>query len=291
VKTTEKILKMRAVLIAVTGFLAFTTLYGQSQFHKEIIRTIEEDVKVRLESAYGNIVIGSGTARSILVADMIVDPSIDIQTDVDYTIDGATGQLRLMLKPPEKQKRGWRLGNLDGGTWQLDFNREIPLAFDIELGAGRGEFDFSGLEVNHLNIAAGASSVVMKFNEANRGYIERIKIESGVSKFTGENLGNANFGELKFEGGVGSYTLDFNGNLRHEADVSVELGLGSVTIIVPAEIGVKLNARQRLFSSVDVPADFTESERNEYISNNYHSARGKLNIKVESGFGSVRLRR
>lgn len=264
---------------------------GQSQYHKEIPLSNENSVNVRLEAAFGTVNISGGSADRILIADMIVEPSLEMKTDITYRIDDRTGLLDLMLHPTDRQKKAWSFGNLEAGTWDLKFNQDIPINFDIELGAGRGTFDFTGMFVDRLNISAGASSVTVRFDEPNDGFIEKIHIESGVSRFKGEKLGNANFGNLKFEGGVGSYTLDFDGALQHEANVDVELGIGSVTLIIPDHIGVKLRAAQRLFSSVNVPKDFDRVNRDEYISQNYDTAGGRLIIAIESGLGSVRVRR
>jgi hypothetical protein len=276
-----------AILVVVFTLLA----PAQSHYHKEIPRTIESEIAVRLESAYGTVNIGRGEVDKILTADMLVEPTIDVITIVDYIIDRERGKLRLELKPPEQKRRTISFGGMESGTWDLKFNGKLPTKFDIELGAGRGDFDFTGITVNNLNISTGASTVTLRFNEPNPGYIEHMKIESGVSRFTGESLGNANFKNLTFQGGVGSYVLDFSGDLNHESNVNIELGLGSVTIIVPPEIGVRLIAQQRWFSSVDVPKDFEKIHRNEHISPNYDRAKGKLIIKVESGMGSVKVKR
>ncbi len=275
----------------ILGMTVINELLGQSQYHKEIPLSNEKAVNVRLEAAFGTVNIGSGVIDKILIADMVVRPSLDMKTDIQYRIDNRTGLLDLSLRPTDSQKRTWGPRSTEAGTWKLTFNKDIPLLFDIELGAGRGTFDFTGMHINRLNLSAGASSVTVRFDEPNEGFIEMMHIESGVSRFTGENLGNANFRNLKFEGGVGSYTLDFDGALRHEANVDVELGIGAVTLIVPEHIGVRLRAAQRLFSSVNVPGDFERINRDEYVSRNYDTAEGRLTISVESGLGSVRVRR
>jgi hypothetical protein len=287
----KKLLKLLIIPTALLGISVQSGLFGQSQYHKEIPLSDESAVNVRLESTYGTVNIGGSARGKILVADMVVKPSLDMKTDITYRIENRTGLLDLILRPEERQKRSWGIGGPDAGTWDLKFNKDIPLNFDIELGAGRGTFDFSGMHLNRLNLSAGASSVTVRFNEPNPGFIDHMRIESGVSRFNGEKLGNANFGTLKFEGGVGSYTLDFNGILQHEAEVHVQLGIGAVTLIIPEHIGVKLYAEQRLFSSVNVPNDFERVSRNEYITGNFHDAQGKLIVRIESGFGSVRVTR
>ncbi len=274
-----------------TGIFLFQGLYGQSKFHKEIPVSDENVVHVRLEAAFGTVNISGGALDKILIADMLTEPSLDMKTEINYRLDNRTGILGLLLEPKDRQRRTWGFGSGDAGTWDLQFNNDVPSRFDIEMGAGRGTFDFTGMHLNHLNLSAGASRITVRFDEPNTGFIDNIHIESGVSRFTGENFGNANFGSLKFEGGVGAYTLDFDGDLRHQANVDVELGIGAVTLIIPDHIGAKLFAEQRLFSSVNVPDDFEQVNRNEYVSRNFDTAEGKLIIKIESGFGSVRVRR
>jgi hypothetical protein len=277
--------------MAIVAVTSYSLAYGQSQYQKEIAASDENSVRVRLETAFGTVDIGSGASDKILIADMVVEPSVEMKADIKYRIENRIGLLDLMLRPVEKTRKGWGRRGSDAGTWNLKFSDRMPLRFDIEFGAGRGTFDFTGMHIEGLNLSTGASNVTIRFNEPNKGFIDDIHIESGVSRFTGEKLGNANFKNLKFEGGVGSYTLDFDGDLRHEANVSIELGIGAVTLIIPDHIGVRLQASQRLFSSVNVPGDFESIDRDEYISRNYDTARGILNIKIESGMGSVRVRR
>ena len=46
-------------------------------------------------------------------------------------------------------------------------------------------------------------------------------------------LANANFKEMTFGGGAGSYTLDFTGTLMQDAKVTVTSGVSSMKIIIP----------------------------------------------------------
>ncbi|MDH3253025.1 MAG: cell wall-active antibiotics response protein, partial [Ignavibacteria bacterium] len=137
----------------------------------------------------------------------------------------------------------------------------------------------------------GASDVSLSFDEPNKTSIDNIHIETGVSKFYGRNLGNANFNHLRFEGGVGSYTLDFSGDLTHEVDVDVEVGLGALTIIVPKDVGARVLFQESWVSRLDTDRDFQPSGRDQYQTDNYNAARGKMNIRIDAGLGSVKIRR
>ncbi|HZD41100.1 MAG TPA: hypothetical protein VE131_10290, partial [Terriglobales bacterium] len=46
-------------------------------------------------------------------------------------------------------------------------------------------------------------------------------------------LANANFSTLTFSGGAGNYTLDFSGELQREAVVTIDSGLGNLSLIIP----------------------------------------------------------
>ena len=118
-----------------------------------------------------------------------------------------------------------------------------------------------------------------------------MNLESGLSKFRAQGLCNANFNHLKFEGGVGSYVLDFGGTLKKEADVDIEVGLGSLTVIIPENIGAKISYEKSLVAHIDLASDFSEPEENSYVSANYDNAPGRLNMHIEAGLGSVKIKR
>lgn len=54
-------------------------------------------------------------------------------------------------------------------------------------------------------------------------------------------LANARFEVMTFKAGVGSYMLDFSGELRRDGEVNIESGLSTVTIIVPADSSARLH--------------------------------------------------
>jgi len=259
---------------------------------KEIGRTTEKEIKVVLSSSFGNVTIcrgESGKIASIASEDAPDDPP---NMSVDYTVRNRIGYLEITLgQDGEGKDDGIHLGNLGRGRWVLHFSDAIPISFDIELGVGRGEFDMTGLQVKDLNLSTGASEVELNFSEQNSLEIENLTIESGVSRFDGHNLLNARFKNFHFQGGVGSYTLDFGGPLRSEVQVDVEVGLGFVTLTLPREVGARVFYEKNWVSRLDCDEDFERNEENEYLSTNYYRAPGKMNITLDSGLGSIKIRR
>ena len=262
---------------------------------REIGRTTEKELKVNLSSAFGTVLIGRGESGKVIMAEASSDKEENAVMDVQYAIRNRVGFLDMTLGDQRIEKDGnhysFNLERFDKGKWFLRFTDAIPISFDIELGVGRGDFNLSGLDVKDFNLSTGASDVTLAFDQPNTGTIENLTIESGVSKFDARNLGNANFRHFRFQGGMGSYTLDFGGALKNEVDVDIEVGLGLVTIIIPEEIGARVIYENSWVSRLDCDRDFEADGENQYISTNYHKSQGRMNINIDSGLGSIKVRR
>jgi predicted membrane protein len=259
---------------------------------QEIGRTTEREVKVVISSTFGHVRISRGEPEKIVVAETVGGGSSPMH--LSYSIRNRIGYLEITLGEPsdgEKKHGIFRVHSLDGGTWTLRFGDALPISFDIEQGVGKGEYDMSGLRVKDFTLNNGASDVLLMFNEPNPAVIENLSIESGVGKFSGLNLGNANFNRFHFQGGVGSSSLDFSGALNREVDVDVELALGTLSILVPQETGARVFYEEGWMSRIDYDRDFTKVGDTEYSSENYGTARGRMNIRIEAGLGRVKLRR
>jgi hypothetical protein len=167
----------------------------------------------------------------------------------------------------------------------------VPITFEVELGAGKGDIDLTDLQVKDLKISTGASSVNMNCSKPNPITADDITIESGVSKFRAEDLGNMNFRNLKFSGGVGSYELDFNGKLQQSAEVKVEVGLGSISVYLPPTVPARVEYDDNWLSSFSLDDGFEKIHSGLYETDDFQEASKRLTIRMESGLGSVKVRR
>ncbi len=271
-------------------------VYG-GDYHKEIKRTSEQEVQVRIESAFGSVDVARGDKSKILVFDLQTERGRANSVDIDYRILNDVGRLNLDWNARHASSRvhvndGGSEGrdyDLDAGKWFIKLNDELPLAIDAELGVGRGDFDLAGLNVKAFKLSTGACSTTLDFEEPNKGEIDDLQIESGVSKFVGRNLCNANFKRMSFEGGIGSYTLDFDGALDRKVEVHLKIGLGAVTVSIPRDIGARVFYDDKWFSSFTLDRDFSERHDGEYVTPNFESAKGRMDIYVDSGLGSVKI--
>ncbi len=292
--------KQKYFLFVIVAFIWIITLgfviKGDKQYKRDIPFTNERELKVNLDAGFGNINIEQGTFSQIISFNIDTDIKDDIADYIDYSIRDRIGYLNISMseilsKESHKKKHSFRLSGFEDNNWTMKFTDAIPIAFDIELGMGKGDLDLTGLKVKDLNISTGASSVILRFDKPNDEAIDNINIETGLSKFKAYGLGNANFEHLKFQGGVGSYILDFSGDLKKEAVVDIEVGLGSITIYIPNKIGTKIYYEKNWISSIDLPDDFEEEEEDNYFSSNYYDTSGKINMHIEAGMGSVKIKR
>lgn len=179
--------------------------------------------------------------------------------------------------------------NLDlGGVenrWELAL-ADDPMDLEVAAGAFTGEFDLTGLALRELEISTGASDLMVFFNEPNPVVMNRLQINTGASQIHLQGLAHAGFRRLEFQGGVGDYTLDFQGQLRGNASVRAGAAMSSLTLVVPEDMNVELAVAGAL-AEVDTPQGFTQ-QGDQYVQ---PGSGPTLSIHVEVGAGEVTVRR
>ncbi len=278
-----------AVAAAVFSFgFGYTAI---NTYHRTIPRSSEREIKVTIDAGFAKIILAPGQSNAVMEAEVTTDSPEDITSMIEYSVRDKVGYLTLNTEREGRKKNVFHISNFESSTWSTSFTDDVPISFDIQLGLGKGDFDFTGLTVKDLSLSAGASSVRVRFDKPNKSVIQNLSIEAGLSKFESHGLGNANFRHLKFEGGVGTYILDFSGEIREEANADIEVGFGSLVIYIPKNTGVKIVAEKNLVTHFDIDDDLTEQQEDNYFSSNYYSASSKLNMHIDAGMGSVKIRR
>jgi hypothetical protein len=124
--------------------------------------------------------------------------------------------------------------------WHLVFGDRVPLDMSLTVGASQGTLDFDQLPMTDLHLDAGAADLSVRFPQPNRERISSLQVRSGVAQIEFVGLGNAHFGTLDFDGGLGTYTFDFGGDWRSPATARIQAGASRVTLVVPLDIGVRI---------------------------------------------------
>lgn len=265
---------------------------------REVKRSSEKEVNVRLNASFGSVNVEKGGSKNIVeVYYRQKNKNKEPELDLNYSVRKDIGDLRIEMHPEgtvvnaSGDNEVHVNANFKTEEWYVKLVEGIPLSIEAEIGAGKCNFDLSGLTINDLTISTGASSSEVRFNEKNKGEINNLQIETGVSKFVAVNLNNANYKKLSFDGGVGSYYLDFGGELNRTVDVNINIGLGALTLVIPQKVGVRIKYEDSWLSNFSIDDEFVRKRKGIYESGNFASADGQMNIFIESGLGSVKVRR
>lgn len=170
--------------------------------------------------------------------------------------------------------------------WALALSPAVPLDLDIKAGAGQGTLDLSGLQLTSLAMTMGAGDFEILFDDPNPAELARLTLDTGASSLEITGLGNAAPRYLKVQGGAGDLTLDFSGAWPESATIDIAAGVGSLTLRLPAGIGVEVETRGAV---APVEAEGFEKSGNTYVNGAFGEAEIDLRIEVTLGVGEIRL--
>jgi len=196
------------------------------------------------------------------------------------TVDRTDTSLRIEQGDPAA---GLTLGNEVINEWSLHLG-DVPMALTIQAGAYSGSMDLSGIPLRRLNVSDGASDVRLSFTSPNPEEMQSLSYQTGASTVSLTGLGYANFSDMTFSGGAGTYTLDFSGGLRRDANVTLESGVSSVRLEIPAGTTAEVVVGGAL-NNVDTIGDWAQSGETYRL----EGTGPTLRIFVDMGVGTLSL--
>jgi hypothetical protein len=228
-----KTIKVLTLIILVTFLMACTLSVNVPKVRTGTTETLDinEMATTGSDPAELSIEMGAGTLN--------IKPgaSSTVQGTVDYNvIDWLPRVVNTGSKIQISQTNNKSVGIPDGqivNNWDLQLG-STPLDISISTGANEGIFDFSGLSIVLLSISDGASKTSVTFNEPNPVEMDRLEYHTGASEVTLIGLSNAHIKDLEFNGGAGSYKLDFSGELKEDMNVRISSGMSDMTLIIPS---------------------------------------------------------
>jgi hypothetical protein len=238
----------------------------------------EKDLKVKVEFGAGKLKVEPAAAGELYHASIRYDAG-SIEPIARYE----TGVLNLGVEGNIRNRRQIR----EGSQLSLGLGPELPLDLDLAFGAVEADLELGGLRIRKARIATGASETRLHFSRPNRQELQRLDLTVGAASFRAIGLGNANAREIVFEGGVGDIELDFSGEWKGDTRVDISMGVGSLTLMIPRDVGVHLQ-RDTFLVSFD-PQGLVK-RGNGYYSEGWDNARHRLTIEVSGAFGSVNVR-
>jgi hypothetical protein len=182
--------------------------YGDEDGPDKEIRVIEakeaKNVEVDLKIGAGKLRLSGGASELLLAGFIFSDKSWN--PDIVYTEKGELG--RLSIRQPET--KDFSFNDDDKYVWNLKFNNEMPLSFNIELGAGVSEIFLDGLTIDDFSMVTGVGKSEIDLR-GNWKKSTTINITGGIGLshiYLPKNTGV----KLYVDKGIGS--LDFSGLIR-----------------------------------------------------------------------------
>lgn len=242
-------------------------------------RASEEELDVRVRYGAGRLLIGPSTAAGDLYR-------VGLRYDSDLfdpITEYRSGRLEVGV---EGTGRSIRLKNHDAGELDLRLSPDVPLDLDLDFGAVEADIELGGLRIRSLDIETGASDSEVRFSAPNPVPCERLGLSVGAASFRMEGIANANCRTLRVEGGVGDVTLDLTGEWRGDMEADIAMALGSITLFIPADVGVQVDRDTFLLGFEG--AGF-EKRDGVHVSNNWNTALHRLTVDLSGAFGSFNV--
>lgn len=266
--------------------IGFAALHGATPAQAQEWQTLttrrqaagERDLKVEIEFGAGTLKIEPTSGGELYNASIRYDAS-NFEPRAQYE----NGLLRLGIEGTVRGRRNIR----EGSRLTLGLGDEVPLDLNLAFGAVEAELELGGLMIRNAEISTGASETKLSFSRPNRQVLERLDMKVGAASFRATGLGNANARRIEFGGGVGDIVLDFTGDWQADTNVEISMGVGSLTLILPRDVGVRLN-RDTFLVSFDPQGLVRRGDG--YYSEGWDKAKHHLTIDVKGAFGSVNIR-
>jgi len=245
-----------------------------------------ESLTVDVEYIAGELRVGPADGGLLYDTHLKYDAA-RMRPERDWSVDGNSARFDLGFEGLDGD------GNLDiefegdeHGFLELGLSQDVPTELRIAVGAALSEVDLGGIPLTGLVYKTGASETEINFGTANPVGMEQLELAVGAAEFYASGLGNARFEELTFTGGVGDVTLDFTGEWSADASATVKMGLGSLTLVFPEDLGVRIH-KSGFLSALDAP-DYTKVDGG-WQSPGWDSAAHHLEIRLVSALGSIEV--
>jgi len=230
---------------------------------------------------------GGGTLEVKPGGDQLLDGEFvynldDLEPRIEY--QAARGRGELLVRHRADRIR-WDPNVEVRNEWRLEFGQRVPLDMSFDVGVSSGTIDLSGLPTTDLDIVAGAADMTIRFDQPNSEQLDTFSVHSGAARLSLLYLGNANMDDLRFDGGLGTYTFDFRGEWQRSAKVHILAGASQVVLRVPQDIGVRIcpgNVRRGDYDGLVERGDC-------YVNELYDHADIQLDVDLDLGLGQLQI--
>ena len=279
--------KKRYILLILLLIIFFVITYEsmadeKSEENRIIPLREANSLKVTVKFGAGKLDLISGQ-KGVFEGNFQFDKSI-LKPNIQYEILGEIGTLTLS----QSIKKDLDLPISYKNLWNLKLPPGIPLQLYINTATYSGDIDLTNLQIENLYLNSGASQTNILFNQPNLIDLKNINIKTGASTVKILGLANANFNEMNFTGGAGSYTFDFSGNMAKKSKVNINAGAAKIILKIPSAIGTKIIIERFPAVKLDIKG-FIKINDQTYISPEYGKSAAELDIEIKGGLIDVEV--
>jgi uncharacterized protein DUF2154 len=180
--------------------------------------------------------------------------------------------------------------NLTGGA---DTLMEADFAYNVSSWQPQVSYEVVGdtgtLTVEQQGLGEGIPTPDAR-NEWDLRLNDAVPLDLGVQM--GGGVSNLDLDSLTLRGlsidmGAGSTTVDLTGDWERDLSALVRGGAGEVTVLLPSQVGVRVNAGTRLGR---VNTDGLQEQGEAYVNGAYGDSDVTLNVDVRGGLGQINLK-
>jgi hypothetical protein len=246
----------------------------------------EKSLQADIRFDIGSMELNGEKGSDLYTLDLEYDKAT-YNPDISYRPPtGSSQEGRLSFRLQSNHKLGLRT---DGqhNRLRLSLNDAVPLELKLNMGVGDSRLALSGMKVSRLDLEAGVGQTKISAYEPNPIVCDYVRMKSGVGSMEAVGLGNLNFRELEFEGGVGGANLDFTGEWKQDAEIGIQVGVGGVSVKMPRNIGVRVEAQKHFLSGLHLE-NFNRHD-SYYYSDNYDKVKTRVTLRVTTGVGGFKI--
>jgi len=284
---------MRYAFLCMTYIPAVILLAGCNLGHRipvemttmEQSRALEAETSLKADISMdiGSLEISGGSAPDLYSVNLEYDRAC-YTPEIDYR-SGAEGRLVFKL---ERSHKGGIRSEGNHNRVRLSLADSLPLNLQVNTGVGDARLALSNLRLTQLSLEAGVGGAKISAYEPNPVICDQIRLRNGVGGLDAVGLGNLNFRRFDYEGGVGGADLDFSGEWKQDAQITIQVGVGGVSLRLPREVGARVTAEKHFLSGLQLDG-FRKDSSEDYYSNNYEDTKIRVTIVVKTGIGGFRI--
>ncbi len=244
-----------------------------------------KDLDISISYGLGELTIASSDEKNLIEGEITYD-SRRIKPIVKLESVSSSGVLVIKTKKdPDKDHCGYRFGGFDN-EMEFYFPPQIKTDLFLDFGVGDAEIDLTDISITKLNINCGLSDVEIEINKRNNVVCESVSIENGLGDLDISGLGNLAAKHIDINIGLGSADIDFTGDRIYDTDVNVDVGLGSLDMILPKKVNIEIYVDSSFLSSVDIYG-LKQKKNKLWVSPHWESSFPTFKMDVNVGMGSV----